>query len=150
LAKRKSCIPGARKRWAESPCTRVVMVLRIGVCVSFSIPASRPDAPLGSSGGDTQFRQEPLCQDNIGEQECDSPNPIGHVPSLLSADSKFTQKRHHRAPGRQSRVNQIQSNKSREEVPVRACVVPKCQGQQNKTASDLTKCTFYGHDKFSL
>src|SRR5208283_3502451 len=74
-----------------------------------------------------------------------SPNPIGHVHFLLSADSKFTQEGHHRAPVGKSRLKQIQANKSGEKVPVRAYVVPKCQGQQDKAASDQTKCAFYSH-----
>src|SRR6266487_5918349 len=63
----------------------------------------------------------------------------------LSAYSKFTQEGHHRTPVRESRLNQIQADKSREKVPVRVYVVPKCQGQQNEAAGNQTKCTFYRH-----
>src|SRR5579863_3918703 len=63
----------------------------------------------------------------------------------LFADSKFTQEGHHRAPVGESRLKQIQANKSGEKVPVRAHIVPKCQGQQNKAAGDQTKCAFYSH-----
>src|SRR5579864_4507064 len=63
----------------------------------------------------------------------------------LSADSKFTQERHHRAPVREPRLKEIQTNKSCQKIPVCAYVVPKSQGQQNKAASDQTKCTFYSH-----
>src|SRR5579863_6453554 len=63
----------------------------------------------------------------------------------LFADSKSTQEGHHRAPVSQSRLKQIQPNKSREKVPVRGYEVPKCQGQQNKAARDQTKCAFYSH-----
>ena len=105
----------------------------------------RSGATLAPSGGNTQFWQQPLRQDYVGDKECHSPNPIGHVHFLLSANSKFTQESHHRAPVRESRLKQIQTNKSREEVPVRAHVVSKCQRQQNKDASDQTKCSFYSH-----
>src|SRR5271157_2993205 len=64
---------------------------------------------------------------------------------LLSADSKFTQEGHHRAPVGKSRLKQIQANKSREKVPVRAYVVPEGKGHQNQAASDQTKCSFYRH-----
>src|SRR5690242_11348718 len=73
------------------------------------------------------------------------PKPNWDTHFLLSTDSKFTQKRHHGAPVRESRLKQIQANKSGEKVPVRAYVVPQRQGQQNKAASDQTKCTFYSH-----
>jgi hypothetical protein len=69
---------------------------------------------------------------------------------LLSADSKFTQKRHHWAPVRESRLKQIQSDKSCEQVPVRAYVVPKRQGQQNKASSNQTQHPFYGHSRSPL
>ena len=126
-------------------------------CISAKTPAQSPSvccrnnleprlgATLAPSGGNTKFWQQPLRQDYIGDKECDSPNPIGHVHPPLFANSKFTQEGHHRAPIGESRLKQVQANKRREEIPVRAYVVPKCQGQQNKAASDQTKCSFYSH-----
>ena len=108
--------------------------------------ASRLDAILAPSGRNAKFWQQPLCQDYIGDKKRHSPNPIRHVHFFLSADSQFTQERHHRAPVGKSRLKQIQPNKSREKVPVRAYVVPECKGQQNKAARDQTKCSFYGHN----
>src|ERR1035437_184688 len=111
----------------NSTCTIVVMVLRS--VASRNNLAPRLGATLAPSGRNAKFWQKPLCQDHIGDKECRSPNPIGHVHFLLFADSKFTQKRHHRAPVGKSRLKKIEANKSREKVPVRAHVVPKCQGQ---------------------
>jgi hypothetical protein len=74
------------------------------------------------------------------------PKPNSAYSFLLSANSKFTQKRHHRAPVREAGLKQVKANKSREKVPVRAYVVSQCQGQQNKTPSDQTKSTLYGHN----
>jgi hypothetical protein len=42
---------------------------------------------LAPSGGNTKFWQQPLRQDYIGDNKRHSPNPIGHVHFLLSADS---------------------------------------------------------------
>jgi hypothetical protein len=101
----------------NSTCTIVVMVLR-SVCPRNSL-APRLGAVLAPSGGNPKFWQQPLRQDHIGDKKCHSPNPIGHVHPLLSADSDFTQKRHHGTPISESRLKQIQANKSCKEVPVR-------------------------------
>jgi hypothetical protein len=78
-----------------------------GICVFRNNFAPRLGATLASSGRNAKFWQYPLRQDHIGDNECHSPNPIGHVHLLLSADSKSTQEGHHRAPVGKSRLKQI-------------------------------------------
>jgi len=62
---------------------------------------------------------------------------LGMFALSLSADSQVLRRnvimsRQLVNPG----LEQIQVNKSREKIPVRAYVVPECEGQQNKTAGD--------------
>lgn len=105
------------KRARNSTCTIAVMVLRSAGLRNNLAP--RLGATLAPSRRNAKFWQKPLSQDYVGDKKCYSPNPIEHVPISLSADSKFTQKRHHRAPVGKSRLKQVQADKSREQVPVR-------------------------------
>jgi hypothetical protein len=66
----------------------------LGIVRSSFVP--KLGAALRPSSGNTEPRQEPLRQDNVGDKKYHPPNPIGHVRCLLSANSKFTQKCHHR------------------------------------------------------
>jgi hypothetical protein len=62
-----------------STCIMVVVVSRIGTCLSLSIPAPRLGAALAPSCRNAKFWQKPLRQDYVGGNERQPPNPVRHV-----------------------------------------------------------------------
>jgi hypothetical protein len=72
--------------------------------------APRLGATLCASSGNAKLGKQPSRQENVGDYKGDRPNPVWHVSSRLLGPAKFTQKRGHWIPIRESRLQQVQAD----------------------------------------
>ena len=61
---------------------------------------------------------------------------------LRAPHSQFAQEGHHRAPVRETRLEQVDPNECRKEIPVLADPVAESQRHQHKESSDQAERTF--------